>query len=164
MMTLTIRTELDHAIENMTDHKNRRSRIGLIDPERQLRFAFYLIGGGITTLMLICLYLLVSLENNLQAVLNRAQVPTDVSEVLIDHVGSVELNVTAISLFLMAVSVFIGVKLSHRIYGPIVQMRKHVGRLMAGEYQSRVHLRDHDHFGELADDLNDLAQTLESRK
>lgn len=148
----------------MSDAKNRRSRMGwLIDPQHQLRFAFYLIGGGITALMLICLYQLVSLENSVQEILTRGQVPTEISDALLNHVGRVELNITAVSLLLMVVSVFTGVKLSHRIYGPIVQIRKHVVSLINGEYQSRIHLRDRDHFVELAEELNHLAEKLQKR-
>lgn len=150
---------------DMSDGKNRRSKLGwLIDPQHQLRFAFYLIGGGITALMLITLYLLVSLENNLQEVLTKGQVPLDVSEVLLDHVGRAELNVTGISLFLMVLSVVTGVRLSHRIYGPIVQIRNHVGQLIDGNYSSRIHLRENDQFIELSEDLNILAENLEGRQ
>ena len=149
----------------MTDKTNRRSRMGfLIDPQRQLRFAFYLIGGGITALMLICLYLLISLENSIQEVLTKGQVASDVSEALLEHVGNAELNITAISLFLMVVSVATGVKLSHRIYGPIVQIRKHVTNLIQGDTTSRIHLRDHDHFVELGDELNELAEKLQNKR
>ena len=133
----------------------------LIDPQHQLSFAFYLIGGGVTALMLICLFLLIRLENNIQAVLISGQVPTDVSEALLDHVGRAELNVTAISLILMIASVFMGIRLSHRIYGPMVQIRKHVTNLIRGDFTSRIHLRDHDHFVELSEDLNQLAEKMQ---
>jgi signal transduction histidine kinase len=144
---------------------NRRSKLGwLIDPQHQLRFAFYLIGGGVTALMLISLYILISLEKNIQAILEKGQVPSDVSDALLDHVGRAELNVTGISLFLMAVSVFVGVRLSHRIYGPIVQFRRHVANLIRGDYTSRVNLRDHDQFFELSEDLNALAEQLQKAR
>lgn len=148
----------------MSDTKNRRSRLGwLIDPQHQLRFSFYLIGGGITALMLICLYILIRLENNIQDVLTKGEVPADISEALLDHVGRAELNITGISLFLMFVSVYTGVRLSHRIYGPIVQIRKHVANLINGDFSSRVHLRDRDHFVELSEDLNLLAEKLQGK-
>lgn len=149
----------------MAEKQNRRSKLGvLIDPQHQLRFSFYLIGGGVTALMLICLYLLINLERTIQDILTRGQVETVVSEALIDQVGQAELQVTVVSLLLMALAIAIGVKLSHRIYGPIVQIRKHVQRLKDGDYSSRIHLRDHDHFNELAEELNELAQSLQQQK
>lgn len=148
----------------MAEKVNRRSKLGMIvDPHHQLRFAFYLIGGGITALMLIVLYLLISLENNIQVILTKGEVPSDVSEALLDHVGRAELNVTGISLLLMVISVAMGIKLSHRIYGPIVQIRKHVSNLINGDYSSRIHLRGRDHFVELQEELNFLAEKLEKR-
>lgn len=143
--------------------QNRRSKIGLVDPDHQLRFAFYLIGGGITVLLLFCLYLLVSLEFQLQKIMATNNIPTDVSDALLDQVGKAELQVSAVSLSLMIISVFMGVKLSQRIYGPIVQIRKHVGNLIDGNFASRAHLRDGDHFVPLAEDLNVLAEKLERK-
>lgn len=113
--------------------------------------------------MLTCLYLLVALEKNVQAVLEKGQVPGDVSEALLDHIGRVEVNISVISLVLMVISIFMGVRLSHRIYGPIVQFRRHVASLAGGDYSSRVNLRDHDHFFELSEDLNALAEKLQKR-
>ncbi len=139
---------------------NRRSRIGLINPQRQLRIAFYSMGGGITALMLFCIYLLMSLENSFQNMLANAQVPTEVSDSLLDQVGSAQLQVSFAGLLLLACAVFIGIKVTHRVYGPVVQIRKHIANLIAGDYSSRVQLRDHDHFTELAEELNLLAEKL----
>ncbi len=144
--------------------QNRRSKLGLIDPDHQLRFSFYLIGGGITALMLFTIYLLVQLENRMGAIMSSANVPTDVSDALLDQLGRAQMQVAAVSLTLLVISVFLGVKLSHRIYGPIVQIRNHVVNLINGEFKSRVHLRDRDHFIELGGDLNQLADILEKRK
>lgn len=143
--------------------QNRRSKLGLVDPDHQLRFAFYLIGGGITALMLFCLYKLVALESRITAIMSAANVPTDVSDELIDQVGRAEIHVAVVSLVLMLISVFMGVKLSNRIYGPIVQFRKHVNALINGDTKTRVHLRDGDHFFHLGDDLNALAEKLDKK-
>lgn len=51
---------------------------------------------------------------------------------------------------------------SHRIFGPMVPLRRHVQQLSAGDYASRIHLRGRDEFKPLADDLNALAEILES--
>ncbi|MGE4133554.1 MAG: hypothetical protein AB7F86_18100 [Bdellovibrionales bacterium] len=135
----------------------------LIEPQYQLRFAFYFIGGGITLQMLLCLYLLYSLEATLQKILNESQMPEDITITLLDKVGTVELNITVISMFLMVIAVILGVRTTHRIYGPIVQVRKHVAALMSGDFSSRIHLRDRDHFTELSEDLNQLAEVLAKR-
>jgi signal transduction histidine kinase len=52
---------------------------------------------------------------------------------------------------------------SHRIFGPVIPMRRHVRKLVEGDYTSRIHLRAGDEFKELSDDLNHLAEVLEKR-
>jgi signal transduction histidine kinase len=58
----------------------------------------------------------------------------------------------------------VSVMLSHKIYGPLVPLLRHVKALKEGSYASRVHLRATDEMGELATALNELAETLEARK
>lgn len=54
---------------------------------------------------------------------------------------------------------------SHAIFGPKVPLERHVGKLIEGDYSSRIHLRRADEFKKLAAELNRLAETLEqSRK
>lgn len=53
------------------------------------------------------------------------------------------------------------VAVSHRIFGPVVAMRRHVRSLIAGEYTSRINLRANDELRDLGEDLNELAQTLD---
>lgn len=52
---------------------------------------------------------------------------------------------------------------SHRIFGPVVSLRRHITSLLEGKYDSRVKLRKNDELKDLADDLNKLAESLQSR-
>ena len=56
-----------------------------------------------------------------------------------------------------------GVRLSNRIYGPLVPMLRHIQNLKQGIYSSRVVLRQNDELIELRDALNELAAALEAR-
>jgi len=49
---------------------------------------------------------------------------------------------------------------SHRIFGPTVPIRRHIGALLSGDYQSRITLRKRDEFKDIAMDLNRLAEKL----
>ncbi len=50
---------------------------------------------------------------------------------------------------------------SHGLLGPVVPLRRHIQALKNGQYGSRVELRKSDTaYLELAEDLNDLAQSL----
>ncbi len=53
---------------------------------------------------------------------------------------------------------------SHRIFGPTVPIRRHIQNLLAGKYDSRIHLRWGDEFKGIAKDLNLLAESLERKK
>ena len=139
---------------------HRRTQV-LVDPRRQLRFAFFLIGGGITALMVFNLFLLISLKASVQEIAANGHLSQEMSTVLLDSVANAELNVTAMSLLLMTVSIVTGIVLSHRIYGPIVKIRQHVEAMNNGNFKSRIQLRSNDHFIELSEDLNQLAETLE---
>ncbi|MGE0633793.1 MAG: HAMP domain-containing protein [Pseudobdellovibrionaceae bacterium] len=52
---------------------------------------------------------------------------------------------------------------SHRIFGPVVAIRRQLENLNSGRYEARIKLRKTDEFHEIAEDLNRLAETLQSR-
>jgi signal transduction histidine kinase len=66
-----------------------------------------------------------------------------------------------IGLLYILVVVSFCVTYAHRMIGPTVAFRRHVEALKNGDYRSRITLRKHDAFSDLADDLNELAQILE---
>ena len=53
---------------------------------------------------------------------------------------------------------------THRLLGPAIPLLRHVKALNAGRYTHRVSLRRHDAFTELADELNELAESLHKEK
>jgi methyl-accepting chemotaxis protein len=68
----------------------------------------------------------------------------------------------AVVLYFLA-NIVLSVVITHRLVGPTVAFRAHIQRLCVGNFQSRVHLRKGDAFGEVADDLNRLAAILEEK-
>jgi signal transduction histidine kinase len=57
-----------------------------------------------------------------------------------------------------------GVRLSHRIAGPMVQIKRVLEQAAKGEYKSRIQLRSHDYLHEISDELNLLLEKLESQQ
>jgi hypothetical protein len=51
---------------------------------------------------------------------------------------------------------------THRIIGPTVAITRHIRALKNGLYSHRVNLRKHDALKDLAGELNELAETLET--
>lgn len=58
----------------------------------------------------------------------------------------------------IAISIFF----THRLIGPTYAFRRHIQSLIDGDYGSRVNLRKNDAFPEVANDLNRLAEHLQS--
>lgn len=53
--------------------------------------------------------------------------------------------------------------LTHRFFGPMVAVHRHLNELERGNYSSRIQLRKNDELKDLADHLNNLAATLEKK-
>jgi hypothetical protein len=53
--------------------------------------------------------------------------------------------------------------ISHHIVGPYVAFLRHIRALKNGDYASRVTLRKHDAFEDVAAELNELAQVLQDK-
>ncbi len=74
---------------------------------------------------------------------------------------AIYLGVSALALSVFAIVT--GVVFTHRLYGPLVSIKRHIANLREGQYSSRLALRSTDDLGEMRDALNDLASALESR-
>ncbi len=133
----------------------------LVEPKAQLHYAFFVFGAGMFMMMVIVIYLLLSFNKTIESLHALYQIDGAV----IDHLQlSLYSTLTMVVIFgfiLAAVTISIGVALSHRIFGPIVPLKRHVESLIDGKYHSRVQLRKKDEFQDLAFELNRLAANLE---
>jgi methyl-accepting chemotaxis protein len=59
--------------------------------------------------------------------------------------------------------VWLALRSSHRVAGPLVRIRKGLRQLTDGDFNVRVTLRKGDALTEIADDINRLAESLRSR-
>lgn len=72
--------------------------------------------------------------------------------------------VSAIGLSVMAFLGFaLTTVLSHRLLGPLVPIRRHIQKLIDGQYDDRLRLRKTDELQFLADDINALTEKLSER-
>ncbi len=63
------------------------------------------------------------------------------------------------------VTVFIAcLAYAHRLLGPLVPIRRRLEGMKNGDFSSRIYLREGDLYGEIADDLNELAQLLRQQE
>lgn len=66
--------------------------------------------------------------------------------------------------FITVLAIILWAFYSFRIFGPQVAIRRHIRSLIEGDYSSRVQLRRHDEFMDLADQLNELADSLKENR
>ncbi len=53
---------------------------------------------------------------------------------------------------------------THKMVGPTVAFRRQINALKSGNYRSKVYLRQGDAFGEVAVELNELADELKRQQ
>ena len=150
-----------------TDEKygaNRRSVHGLlIQPHKQLGFVFVYLGGGVLALAVLMFYLLALLENNFTQLVPVYNIAPDAAQAMFDSLRVARISLGILTLVIIAATFYAGIKLSHKVFGPFVPFFRHVKALMAGNYSSRVHLRDGDEFQDFKESLNELAATLQKK-
>ena len=64
-------------------------------------------------------------------------------------------------LVISSINFWFGIKVSHRIVGPMVQIQRVLERALKGKYESRIKLRTDDYLHEIAEDINLLLEKLD---
>lgn len=142
----------------------RRSIEGqIVNPLKQLRLTLVFIGGGILLIGSLSVLLMMKIQHEIVSLDHIQNVDPEIIYPILQSVRRAQLLVTVVSFLAFVVAVWRGLRLSHRIWGPMIPLRRHVGELTKGNFKSRVHLRTGDEFTELSDDLNGLAESLEIR-
>jgi two-component system phosphate regulon sensor histidine kinase PhoR len=145
----------------LNQRKKRSLRNLFVRPERQIRITFLILSGGIFSMALLTGYFMVYLA----ALVTEMRERDPISAVLLyDFIRPMFVKLVCGQVLLWGVSILLGVVITHRIYGPLIPILRHVRALAAGDFSSRVHLREKDEMGDLAAALNELATSLESKK
>ncbi len=143
--------------------KGRSLKNFIIEPFAQIRLGAYVLFVSLLFILLITSVVSraflaqyeivlqpersVGWEQGLQDVFNR---------------GSVELAVVLI-LYVLALF-FVVIRMTHRIYGPLVSINRFVEQLTKGEYDKRCTIRKDDDLKQLAHKLNELAAVLQKNQ
>ena len=157
-------TDIDNsAPQNSSDGgRGRRSlKSVFVKPREQLRYAFVFFGGGLALMagyiVLFLYYLNVTIMNLATSYSIAPDVATTLNTAFLTASIATVIFAATLTLIMFAA----GVALSHRIFGPIVPMKRLIEDLTNGNYSSRVALRKTDEFQDVADSLNQLAENLE---
>ena len=137
---------------------NQRN-IVVCDPRLQYRSLLLPLIVATTTAITLCIFFVfltgglqefASDEEALRNATSRVQIQTAIAvgAVLVVHIVLV---------------VWLGLLASHRIAGPIYRIRKTMAEVTKGNMNVRVHLRDGDKLGEVADTFNEMMDSLADR-
>lgn len=143
---------------------NQRTVQGMfIRPRQQVKYAMLFVGGAMLSVVALLGFLVVSFNHALARYNDKFHGTADVGLTIGDSFTISFLIIILIAVLIGILSIYMGIKLSHRIYGPMIPLNRHIEKLIEGDYKSRVRLRKGDELTELSEALNRLATALEER-
>jgi signal transduction histidine kinase len=143
----------------------KRTFMGMIvRPQKQMRFALMFAGGALLSLTALVALTAIVFNHTLKTLADTHKIEAEVGYLLRDTMVYPFFCMIVGAFFIGLFIVYMGVRLSNRIYGPLVPLLRHIQNLKQGVYSSRVVLRQNDELTELRDALNELAANLEARR
>ncbi len=151
-------------IDDSQNGANRRSYKNImVNPKQQLRFSLILVTGSCLSVILFLMVVVFQVKQTLTTLGVAYRLDPEV----ILAIQSALTSAVYVSILLAAgvtfLSVMVGIRLSHRIYGPVVSIKRHMAALSEGNYKARLTLRKHDDLLDIRDSLNALSEALEKR-
>ena len=130
----------------------------LVNPPLQYQF----IGLMLLVLLLLTVGALGSVYAALWVTLQTFDLRQD--PMAVAQMSTVGLLVTLELLVLAPIVVWIGIRLTHRVAGPLVRINAALQQMVRSDFDIHLKLRDGDALVELADAVNLLASSLRSRR
>ena len=129
----------------------------IVNPSLQYRF----VGILLLALLLLTVGALVSVYLALWLTLRTFDLASE--PLAVAQLTTAGLMITLELLLLVPVVIWIGVRLTHKVAGPLVRINAALRQLADGNFNVHLKLRQGDSLVELADLINTLAATLRSR-
>jgi len=145
-------------------NENRKARNFLLKPGLQLKLAFYILLLSLIFVFITVLFGKLYFEQTYITLVDNTTQSEYIHAIVTQQIHDFK----SLSLLLLAVYtvmiVLVAMVYTHRMIGPTLPIMRHVKALKEGFYSHRVVLREYDCFQELADELNELAETLEEQR
>jgi nitrogen fixation/metabolism regulation signal transduction histidine kinase len=142
--------------------KNRRSiRNAIVNPGYQMRFVMW---AGIFCLLVIVFYgtLLYSSMRQYHDMMSSHSTPLFHAQLAEDY-AQIWNRMTLGTLVIFSTALLVGLFLSHRIAGPMYQLKNAFDKVRDGKWDTRVVFRDNDEFRDLGNSFNQLMESLEKK-
>ncbi len=141
----------------------RRLRNFMIRPGVQIRHLVYVLSVGLVFMLVMFSFMLMTLTSMFNQAAQIANIEYDIQLAIQNAIISAWIVFTLSCLAFAVLSAAIGILLTHRVFGPIVPIRRHLAALKEGNYKVVTQLRQQDELKDVADDLNQVSAMLEKR-
>jgi methyl-accepting chemotaxis protein len=141
-------------------HKRRLVNY-LLQPAVQLRFGVVNVALSLLFVGGLGAYSYSRFVQFAEVVTTLTQANEEIATLLTEYLSGVATTAAASGLLFIVVSLVASVYLSHKLVGPTVAFRRHIGRLIDGDFAAKTSLRQGDAFREVAEDLNRLSERLQ---
>lgn len=146
----------------MTQHHHKRHIANfLLQPLIQLRIGLAGIGLMIAGFAVLSAYVYAKMADFTEVIVTLTESDQSIRNLIAHYINSTGLVALCIVVATMVVNMIVTIYFTHKMVGPTVAFRRHIGQLQKGVYGQRVKLRKGDAFIEVADELNKLAEILE---
>jgi sensor histidine kinase YesM len=138
----------------------------LIEPFRQIRFGLYMLGCALVFIIMTITFFIYSFYKQYEQVMEifhivDPQVKWDM--ILNDVFYSSAYILGGMVLAFFLVFFWVVFRETHKIYGPLVSIRRFLQELKGGRFNTRLKIRKNDELHALVAELNSLAEVLEKK-
>lgn len=132
----------------------------LLQPLQQLRLGIISVITSLVFVAALGTYIYSKLMQFTDVVITLTQADNEIHVLLEKYLGSVATTTLIGTIFFISINMILTIYFTHKMVGPIVAFRRHIGQLMNGKFETKTKLRHGDAFTEVADDLNKLSDRL----
>lgn len=143
---------------------SRRKTINLLlQPNLQLKLPLYVLLLTLMFVLSLWAVLYQGFEGLYEFIMLQSNIGEQIGPAIKYQANAVKIVLSVMTIVYAILIIGLSVAYLHRLVGPTIAFSRHMRALSNGDYSSRVKLRKNDAFRELAEDMNDLAASLECK-
>jgi signal transduction histidine kinase len=143
--------------------KRRTFRAYLVEPFKQIRFGLHVVSVSLLFAGIFAFLFLEAYKEQYEQVFALFQVAEQTEVLQNDIFLRNRAKIIFAILAFVAIMLFVVVRRTHRMYGPMISMMRFVSELKRGNYAVRINVRQKDDFQSFVAELNALASELQKR-
>jgi len=143
--------------------KRRTLRAYLVEPFKQIRFGLHVVSVSLTFAGIFAYLFMDAYREQYQQVFEMFQVADQTAVLQNDIFLKNQAKIITAIVAFVAITLFVVVRRTHRMYGPMISMMRFVSELKRGNYAVRINIRERDDFQKFVTELNALAEELQNK-